>query len=96
MQYTLDDDDQVTFHPIEAPPCGARLDLNARDVHIVCDRIAGHQDEDRDDWSKHRAVIDAAAGYALHWCEDDCAHRCDHELANNMAKIYEGIQRGPR
>jgi hypothetical protein len=84
----------VVYRPVEAPPCGARLDIDTRGVHLACDRIVGHQDEEREDWSKHRAVIDAELGYALLWCEDDCAHRCQSWLANEVTTLKRAIEGG--
>jgi hypothetical protein len=82
--------DGVTYHPVESPPCGHRLDIEHRNVHLVCDHLPDHQR-----WgTKHRAVIDAAGGYALYWCWDSCAHRCEHVLANCLAEIRAEIKGG--
>jgi hypothetical protein len=79
-----------TFRPVEAPPCGHRLDIDDRNVHLVCDHLPGHHARG----AKHRAVIDATAGYALYWCWDDCANKCEHVLANCLAEIQADIRKG--
>jgi len=67
----------VGYEPVEAPPCGERLDLDDRGVHLVCDRPLGHE---RDPFRmKHRQVL--PTNYPVLWCDDGCAHRCPGPLS---------------
>lgn len=63
---------EITWRPVEAPPCGARLDMPEHGVRLVCDLPRDHH-------GKHAMVL--GGNYPLHWCDDNCAHRCDVPLS---------------
>lgn len=65
----------MVFRPVEAPPCGERLDLDDHGVHLTCDLVRGHQDATNKPETKHRMVL-PGTNHPTFWCDDDCAHQC--------------------
>lgn len=70
--------DGIVF-PVEAPPCGERLDIPERGVHLVCDRPAGHTDPGDSSVmaTRHRHIIRLSPPHAVAWCNDHCAQPCE-------------------
>lgn len=73
---------------VEAPPCGERLDIDSRGVHLVCDLPKGHP-------SKHYDVIGPDNIHAVKWCDDECAHGCEDFLSGQLRWVrqYEAMGR---
>jgi len=59
--------------PVEAPPCGATLDIPERHIHLVCDRPGGHQAGHL----RHRQIIQLSPPQAVGWCDDHCSQPCE-------------------
>lgn len=58
--------------PVEAPPCGARLDIPHAHIRLVCDRPAGHGPGMR-----HRQFLTTSPPHAVGWCDDHCSNPCE-------------------
>jgi hypothetical protein len=65
--------------PVEAPPCGATLDIPDRGIHLVCDRPAGHTIPCRGSVlaTRHRQFLQLSPPHAVGWCDDHCAQPCE-------------------
>jgi len=64
--------------PVEAPACGATLDIPERHVHLVCDRPAGHQAGTYGVLAtRHRQIIQLSPPQAVGWCDDHCSQPCE-------------------
>ena len=70
--------------PVEAPPCGATLDIPDRGIHLVCDRPAGHPSP----LIRHRQFLRTDPPHAVGWCDDHCAQPCEP-----LRGFLEGIRR---
>jgi hypothetical protein len=64
------------FLPVEAPACGAVLDIPAEKTNdgvarrFVCDRPRGHTDHHPEPGTRHRQVTDNEAGSSFTWPTD--------------------------
>lgn len=59
--------------PVEAPPCGATLDIPHAGLHLVCDRPAGHDSP----LVRHRQFLRIDPPHAVAWCSDHCSEPCE-------------------
>jgi hypothetical protein len=69
--------------PVEAPACGATLDIPQKGIHLVCDRPAGHQAGHL----RHRQIIQLDPPHGVGWCDDVCGEPCEP-----LRGILEGLR----
>lgn len=67
--------------PVEAPPCGATLDIPHAGIHLVCDKPAGHISPVPRLGSvlgtRHRQFLRLDPPHAVGWCDDHCSQPCE-------------------